>query len=433
MSGQAVASTQIDELLQLSRSETERQISGYRIFIFCVGMVLGLAVPVLTGTTEYSAFFVWLACTFYGLVLRQLVKKYGARQSIVLAGLIIDLSAAGAMFLIARHFSPPDVDQQDQIRWPTYVLPASLFTFLLINMLRANRLAAVVGAVWSSAVFFFVTVSFDGLQIQQVITACIFLATSWIGFRAAGRAREMLDRFARFQLLRRYLPTAAVERVLTDNPDTALALGGDLLTVTILAADLRNFTAMSEKLAPGEVVRQLNAYHGAMLEVIERHGGMLDKFIGDGTLVVFGLERVLPVKQKDSGAAAALACARDMLQALEKLNRSRMGANLPPLKMGIGIHTGPVVAGNIGAPGRRIEFTVVGDTVNTASRLEGLTKECNHPVVLSAATAALLDSKDGLAELDPMRVKGKDAPLTVFGLERAPENPLAPGRALPSA
>jgi len=200
----------------------------------------------------------------------------------------------------------------------------------------------------------------------------LFLA-GLISGAAAVQARKNLDRFARLQLLR------------------------------------RGFTAMSERLAPKEVVAQLNAYHGAMMAVIERHGGVIDKFIGDGTLVVFGLDAAPEV-----GATAAVRCAEEMLSALESHNEERGRLGQPPLQMGIGIHTGPVIAGNIGAPGRRLEFTVIGDAVNTASRLEGLTKERGAPVLISSATVDLLADRSAVREVAPVSIRGKERVHAVF-------------------
>jgi adenylate cyclase len=242
-----------------------------------------------------------------------------------------------------------------------------------------------------------------------------------VGVAAARQGRRTLDNFARLQLLRRYLSPAAVERVMREHPDAALSLGGHLLTVTLLSADLRGFTAMSESLSPDEVVRQLNEFHGAMLEQIESCGGVLDKFIGDGILVVFGLERATErgateTAEGDAGAKRALDCAQAMFRALGTLNVERGRRGEAGLKMGIGVHTGPVVAGNIGAPGRRLEFTVIGDAVNTTARLEGMTKEAGTSLLVSGETAQRLSDKQGLRELAPMTARGKTTSMRVFGL-----------------
>jgi len=190
-----------------------------------------------------------------------------------------------------------------------------------------------------------------------------------------------------------------------------------VLPSLMMATLLSSFMRYSDRfaiLSPEEVVRQLNTYHGTMLEQVERHGGTLDKFIRDGAQVVFGLG-AQDAPGTDHGAGAALACARDMLRALERLNGERVSAGLPPLRMGIGLHTGLVVAGNIGVPGVRLEFTVIGDAVNTAARLEGLTKEAGVPVLISAQTATRLGAA-ALRELPAMRVRGKDEPMRLFTL-----------------
>jgi adenylate cyclase len=244
----------------------------------------------------------------------------------------------------------------------------------------------------------------------------MLLLAGLVGVASAVQARKSLDIFARLQLLRRYLAPEAVERVMRGDPDAALSQGGRLVTVTLLAADLRGFTAMSEGLAPADLMAQLNAYHGAMIDVIERHGGVIDKFIGDGTLVVFGLSGT-----PEAAAAAAVACARDMLEALRAHNAERERVGHTPLRMGIGVHTGSVIAGNLGVPGRRLEFTVIGDAVNTASRLEGETKNAGTPVMISSDTAALLPGSVDLRELPPVSLRGKTQATRVFGLASTAE------------
>jgi adenylate cyclase len=154
-----------------------------------------------------------------------------------------------------------------------------------------------------------------------------------------------------------------------------------------------------------------------MLEQIDRFGGSLDKFIGDGSLVVFGLSG----GAEDVGAQAAVDCAQAMLDALEGLNAQRAESGLPPLRMGLGLHTGTVVAGNIGAPGRRLEFTVIGDAVNTAARLEGATKALGRPLVISQTTVARLRDPAGLTELPPVQLRGREEALRVFAPQEAGE------------
>ena len=147
--------------------------------------------------------------------------------------------------------------------------------------------------------------------------------------------------------------------------------------VGVLFADLVGFTTLAEDMTPEEVMAMLRAFHGRMEEEVFRHGGCLEKFIGDALLATFG---VPDVGKRD--ATDTLACARGMLAALAAWNRERTGQGLPPLRMGIGLHYGQVVIGDIGSE-RSMAFATVGDTVNVTSRLQSLTRDLNATIVAS--------------------------------------------------
>lgn len=191
-----------------------------------------------------------------------------------------------------------------------------------------------------------------------------------------------------------------------------LELGGELLTATILMADIRDFTSLSERMPPRQVVRVLNRYFTEMVEECMEHGGLIDKFIGDAIMVVFGAPARLPPEQS---ALAAAAAALGMRRRLARLNTAFLVDGLPALRIGIGIHTGEAIAGNIGAP-QRLDYTLIGDSVNTAARIESACKELDHDLLLSATTRELLGERVDVGEPQVVQLRGKARPAPVFPL-----------------
>lgn len=177
--------------------------------------------------------------------------------------------------------------------------------------------------------------------------------------------------------------------------------------VTVLVSDIRGFTSMCESMDSDQVVALLDDYHQRMVETVHALEGTLDKFLGDGILAYFGA----PLEQEDH-ARRAVDCAREMLRRLAEINWARAARREAPLQIGIGIHTGEVVMGNVGSSQRR-EFTVIGDAVNVASRIEGLTKELGHSILLSEVTYRCLTGVP-CRRLAPTRVKGKTEPLVLY-------------------
>jgi adenylate cyclase len=185
-------------------------------------------------------------------------------------------------------------------------------------------------------------------------------------------------------------------------------LGGKAQNVTILFCDIRDFTSLSEELGARGTVSLLNEYFAVMVEVISRHGGVLDKYIGDAIMALFGAPFAKP-----HDADNALAVANDMIVSLRALNQRRITRGQQPIAIGVGVATGEVVLGNIGSPSR-MEYTVIGDSVNLASRLEGANKYYLTKILIDEATVRALTTTPLLREVDLLRVKGKDHPVAVY-------------------
>jgi adenylate cyclase len=215
-------------------------------------------------------------------------------------------------------------------------------------------------------------------------------------------ARQAIERSA----LERFLAPEVVE-LIAANPEE-VRLGGANAKVSVLFADIRGFTPLSEALPPERIVEILNEYFTRVTEVIFEHGGTLDKYLGDGLMALFGA----PVS-KGNDAVNALRAALGIQQLMMELNQEGTNRGWPDLRVGIGVNTGVVTAGNIGSP-KRIDYTVIGDAVNVSSRL------CSNAqpgqILISESTVAEVGGLFELRSLDPLQLKGKSAPMPVFSV-----------------
>jgi adenylate cyclase len=216
---------------------------------------------------------------------------------------------------------------------------------------------------------------------------------------AEGTSRERVT-----NLFGQHVSPAVVERLL----ESPAEFGGEAREICVMFLDIRNFTAQARERTPEEVVAFLNGVFAFMIEAVDRHQGFINKFLGDGFMAVFGAPLDDP-----AAARHGVAAARDILA---EIDRRRLGDGAWPLRVGIGVHIGPAVTGNIGSP-RRKEFTAIGDTVNLASRLEQLTKEHAARLIVSAEVMAALGDTTGAATpLDGVTLKGYAQPLRAWRL-----------------
>jgi len=190
-------------------------------------------------------------------------------------------------------------------------------------------------------------------------------------------------------------------------------LGGDEAEVTVLFADIRNFTTLSEKHSATEIVEMLNQYFSEMVVAITSHGGTVNKFIGDAIMAVFGAPKILT-----NHAESAVNAALEMQARLSAHNFLQAAKEKPQFEIGIGLHSGSVIVGNIGSEKRK-EFTVIGDTVNTASRVESLTKEFRTTLIVTQNVVDRLEGKDfDIGNLGSVIVKGRSQETEIYSLKK---------------
>jgi adenylate cyclase len=218
----------------------------------------------------------------------------------------------------------------------------------------------------------------------------------------------------------RFAPQQVVEGTIASGVSTS----AEKKLVTVLFADIVGFTSLSERMEPALLVQILNGYFTRMSRAIAEHRGHVSKFIGDGILALFGALEPNPW-QTDDAVWAALA----MREALVKYNDELTHAGLPTLRIGIGLHRGVAVAGVVGSE-ELVEFTVIGSTVNLASRVEHLTRRHAVDILVTAAVREVLDTRFALRELPPMAVSGISAPVVTYAVEDAlgGEQTMNPGR-----
>ncbi|MBD0334590.1 MAG: adenylate/guanylate cyclase domain-containing protein [Cyanobacteria bacterium Co-bin13] len=267
--------------------------------------------------------------------------------------------------------------------------------------MRLYRRASVLTTGLALANFIYAAVLFQlepGIALFASIT---ILGTGFLGMWMATIVRRQVKSEAGRLVVEWFLPKTVVE--------TAFEAPMELLrtpqscVVTVLVTDLRNFTHYAEKLEPVAVLAFLNRWQEVQSQIVTQYGGWVDKFMGDGMLAVFGAPERL-----DNAAEAAFQAALTILHKVE---------DFCPLPIGIGLHSGEVVAGCVGS-GSHLEFTVIGDAVNVAARIEGLTKSVNQPLLLSQTTQQQLEqsSQGELRSLGPLLIRGREESLEIFTL-----------------
>jgi adenylate cyclase len=298
--------------------------------------------------------------------------------------------------------------------WPTMLY----FIYIVASTLRLDFvLPAFTGAVAAAGYLGIAAwvLSFHGMATNHnhIIKAALMIVTGAVAGLVALRLRakfrraveEAVSRERITNLFGQHLSPAVVDRLLDNPPEFT----GDIREICVMFLDIRNFTEYARCRPPEAVVEFLNSNFAFMIEAIDRHGGFINKFLGDGFLAIFGAPLDDPAATRH-----AVEAAREILAEIDERGLSHSPW---PLRVGIGLHVGSAVTGNVGSP-RRKEFTAIGDTVNLASRLEQLTKEYPARLIVSdSMMAALGAAAEGARPLGAVVVKGYAEPVPIWGLD----------------
>ena len=215
--------------------------------------------------------------------------------------------------------------------------------------------------------------------------------------------RLVKDMFAR------YLSSELVENLIQE--PNSVRLGGDKKLATTFFADIRGYTSFSEGKDPEHIIEVLNAYFQEAVEVIINHRGYIDKFIGDAIMAIWGV----PLQSEEQDAINAVSCALEIQDRISSPKRRFFTGDASSLRVGIGLHTGPLVAGNLGSS-QRMDYSVIGDSVNVAARLESVAR--GGQIIITQDTRDILGDRFKVQELQPVQVKGKEAPIPIFRVVR---------------
>ncbi len=418
--------TRLDEVVNrtLRRGSLVAAVLGFLSSVLLCGVVVADDRPSLWLPAGWA-----FGCGLYSLAVFLLARAQRVRGSVTWVVMLGFVSLPGTIYLAAALFHPSGA--------ATYLTgpPSYLYFFLIaVSGLALHPwLARLAGLLGGAQYLLFVLLDAD--QLRQLaapdpllladVTAPPFyyfksLLMAFTGLVVgviAANARRLVERMlaeehekrAISRLFGEFVSPEVRERILREQS----GVRGEKKEVAVLFSDIRSFTAFSERHDPEVVVARLNRYFDGMVECITREGGVVDKFIGDAVMAVFG-----GVLALDDPCGAAFRAARAMRARLGELNRQWTAEGLEPLENGIGIHYGVALQGTLGSRDRK-EFTVVGDSVNTASRLEGLCKDHSQHILLSQAVHDRLDpaAQRACTSLGTVTVKGKSEPIRLWGAD----------------
>ncbi len=421
----------IDELLLSREQRGLRFILGFRVVFLAFGIITNFFAPAneweFLATMALLGFFA--LTTFSGFFM---IRKPALTGVVGVGGALIDLGILASLPVIWFHSVGGDSAVSRAYLLKSSPLLSISFAMLVINSVASRPIypaIITVGVIlYNLGLIYFAAldprVIFERDYIGHMLGEKVhpdLLVTNLLTFAAVGICLTFFTHVSRktvFEAVNmektslqvsRYFSPAVYNRITTAE-DSFFSSPGRMQQVTVLFSDLRGFTSLSEQMNAEDVIRFLSDYHERMVNIIFKNGGTLDKFIGDAIMATFGT----PEPAADD-ASRALRAALEMRSALATLNQERAARGEPALKQGIGIHCGPAIAGNIGTASR-LEYTVIGDTVNVASRVESATKEAGTDLLVTAAVVDQVDPsfRPRFQAAGAFQLKGKSTSLDLY-------------------
>ena len=404
-----MASNLIDSILREQAFKNEKTVAFFRFGFFSLSLILDTLA--YFGFIQYTEInpplrTILLDCLVAfisgGILFLFLNNIY--HEAIKFFAITFDYSLIALMLI----FDPTIPKGGQLIYWVTLV--ASIF-LLLLNLLRYSKSGAIYSSILTVALFTSVTSYYNNGDAENLAPMLFNLILMlFIGYFITSSSRKMMEEANTKKMMERYLPPQLIGELYKKNAN--IEPGGESRKVTILFSDIRSFTSISESMPANEVVTLLNGYLSAMTDIIFQNKGTIDKFIGDAIMTIFGA----PIESKDD-AVRAVKTAISMNNKLKEFNSLHTELSFP-LEIGIGIHTGDVIVGNIGSA-KRLDYTVIGDNVNLSSRIENLTKFYSCPILISQTTFNELqneieDSTFLIREVDTVIVKGKTTSIKIY-------------------
>lgn len=397
------------DILQHRELKNEKTVALVRIVLALTGIIDILSYFDVMSLSDTKPTVISLLTSayllIYSTVILILLKDNRYRKKLKFFVICFDYSYVFLAFL----YDPTITENSSTTVWFAF---AGTLVFYLINLLRYSRSGTLVAMFFTAGTFVALSLltQVDPTQIIQVGIALSLIL--FIGYSITSSNIRMMEEASTKQMMERYLPPQLVTELI--NGETEMDSRGKKQEVTILFSDIRSFTEISEKIPPEEVVALLNRYLSKMTDIIYEQEGTIDKFIGDAIMTIFGA----PLQREDD-ILRCIITAIEMNRALKDFNFEYQ--NLPRnLEIGVGIHTGEAIAGNIGSD-KRLDYTVIGDTVNLASRIESLTKFYGTPILITGSTRDKLQPGEDypflLREIDRVIVKGRSEAVEIFQVQ----------------